>query len=840
MNTRNDPRGEPAWRLLLLLLGLILGAGLLDLRLDRATGDEGQAPVLLTLATAVSYLAAWLAMARFRWLTVGRGRVWLVVLGLAWLAVLVGGGPVRILGYVLVLPFVLRWQHGLQLMPGRWRALAFLALGPLLVLSIWSSPDAPDGRLGSLLAFARFGVQVFLATGLLTLLFGMRLHFLRLRPKLFVTGVLVGLVPLGLMMVFSALLLYASLGGSRANRTADLMVSWAEGYQQGRVPAALGNAPLVWSEDDPDAGPAWMGGLVREIRYQRDPGATSPPVLDLGDDAGGAPDEEAGAGAGGQGGTFSEGLADGLAADQPDESNVRIEMDDEPWLPDLVASADTTFWLMAGQKIWLTRFQDPGPGRARVEAIQLDDPALAELSRIVRTDLRIRGVGGEQRALIGGIVPLQARYVETAEIEAGAGADTTAADASWWRQPRIFGGGLVLAPVLGENGLHEAMLMLELETSLRSLAREFFNPEQNVFNIAIMVTLGLVAVLLLLAGLMALVLSLRITGGIVEAVKALHAGTRRIAAGDLDTRIEVQSEDEFGDLADSFNEMTDAVKQGREDAVARERLQQEMDTARRIQERLLPHDQPALGGWDVTGVSIPSLQVGGDYFDFVQPGGDRLGIAIGDVSGKGVPAALLMSNLQACLKGQVLHPSPVAATVSRVNDLLAESTDSHMFATFLYGELDGRSGRFVCTNAGHEPALVVRHDGSVEWLSAGGLLLGMFAGQHYDQVEVELRAGDVLVLYTDGITEAGAPLIRPGEDLPEPADEDLENLDDHEDEDDELFGERRLADVVVAARERSASGIREAILAAVQRHLDGRPQGDDITLVVLKRNEDIT
>jgi sigma-B regulation protein RsbU (phosphoserine phosphatase) len=186
----------------------------------------------------------------------------------------------------------------------------------------------------------------------------------------------------------------------------------------------------------------------------------------------------------------------------------------------------------------------------------------------------------------------------------------------------------------------------------------------------------------------------------------------------------------------------------------------------------------------------------------------------------------------------------VAATVTRINDLLADSTDAHMFATFLYGELDAAAGRFTCTSAGHEPALVVRADGTVAWLAEGGLLLGMLRDQQYAQTSVDLAPGDVLVLYTDGITEAGAPRILPGEAAPEPSDgapgdaqAGDDELPDDDPEDRRLFGEQRLAETVVAARGRSAVGIREAILVAVQRHLDGRPQGDDLTLVVVKRED---
>jgi len=807
MITRNDPRGEPAWRLLLAVLAVTLGAALLSLRLPR--GEDAVAPAGLLLAAAVSWTAAWALMARFRWLTVTRRRPWMVVLSLAWLCVLTGGTAWQIVGFLLALPFLLRWQTGLQLLAGRRRVWSFLLLGPLLVLTVWPGLGTPDGRLGAILGFTRLGVQVFLLSGLLTLVLGMRLHFLRLRPKLFVTGVLVGVIPLLLLTVFGLVLLYASLGGSRANRAADLLHVWAESYAEGRVPAAMEAPEAVWRESAAADGPQWMADLVGGLRVRRDE-PTAPP---------------------------EPSRSVGLSASEGEGGNIRFEMDeDRPQLPSLAASQDTTFWFMAEGSVWLTHLQDPGPGAAQVEAVPMDQATVEAIARLLRVDVITRGVGGENEALIGGIRSLRAHYEPP-------GGDGGQGEVSFWDRPMFFGGAFVPAPVLDEHGLADAMLMLELQTSLRHLTREFFNPDQNVFNIAMMVAMGLLAVLLLLTGLAALMLSLRITGGIVEAVKALHRGTRRLAAGDLDTMIEVQSEDEFGDLADSFNEMTVAVKQGRQDAIARERLQQEMSTARAIQERLLPHDQPLLAGWEVTGVSIPSLQVGGDYFDFLQPGDGRLGIAIGDVSGKGVPAALLMSNLQACLKGQVLHPAPVAATVSRVNDLLAESTDPHMFATFFYGELDGASGRFTSTNAGHEPALVVRRDGTVEWLVAGGLLLGMFAGQPYDQAEVDLGPGDVLVLYTDGITEAGAPLILPGEDRPEPDDEDsgaaggAEGGPDWDDED-LLFGEERLARAVVAARERSAVGIREAVLAAVQRHLDGRPQGDDITLVVVKRGEE--
>ena len=200
--------------------------------------------------------------------------------------------------------------------------------------------------------------------------------------------------------------------------------------------------------------------------------------------------------------------------------------------------------------------------------------------------------------------------------------------------------------------------------------------------------------------------------------------------------------------------MTSSVKQGREIALANDRLIQELATARAIQVRLLPSTEPVVTGFEVVGASIPSREIGGDYFDFLAQADDKIGIAIGDVSGKGMPAALLMSNLQASLHGQVLHPGSVSGVVQRVNDLLVKSTDPHMFATFFYGLLDARQASFTCTNAGHNPPILLRTDGTIEELTTGGLLLGMLGEQVYKQDTVTLAPGEIIVLYTDGITEA--------------------------------------------------------------------------------------
>ncbi|HKI84767.1 MAG TPA: PP2C family protein-serine/threonine phosphatase, partial [Candidatus Krumholzibacteria bacterium] len=272
---------------------------------------------------------------------------------------------------------------------------------------------------------------------------------------------------------------------------------------------------------------------------------------------------------------------------------------------------------------------------------------------------------------------------------------------------------------------------------------------------------------------------------------------------------------------------------------------------------------PQLPGFSIAGISEPSRQVGGDYYDFLRLPDSKLGIAVGDVSGKGIPAALLMSNLQASLKGQILHGGSVSRTVSLVNHLLVSSTDTNMFATFFYGELDPEKGTFTSSNAGHDPPILCRADGSIERISTGGLILGVMDETNYEESTLRMNEGDVLVVYTDGITEAQGPLPQ----LPPPTGKVStaggrrggetdgargenadgargENADgarggeagEVQDDRVNLFEEERLIDVIRANRGRNAQEIERAILDAVKRHVADIPQSDDITLVVIKRD----
>lgn len=246
------------------------------------------------------------------------------------------------------------------------------------------------------------------------------------------------------------------------------------------------------------------------------------------------------------------------------------------------------------------------------------------------------------------------------------------------------------------------------------------------------------------------------------------------------------------------------------EALERRRLEAELKLAYQIQKNLLPKCDPHIEGYSISGINIPCLEVGGDYYDFI-PLGDALGIAIGDVSGKGIPASLLMANLQAALKvlGPLGHSSD--EVVSKLNLLLKSSSTPNKFITFFYGLLDLKTGALRFTNAGHNPPMLVRPGQEVIDLSTEGLIMGAFSDAVYHESTVQLRPNDIMVLYTDGITEAVDPDRR-------------------------QFGESRLLRLVEENRDRSAAEIKQSIIDNVIAYASGQPTFDDITLIVVKVN----
>jgi serine phosphatase RsbU (regulator of sigma subunit) len=241
-----------------------------------------------------------------------------------------------------------------------------------------------------------------------------------------------------------------------------------------------------------------------------------------------------------------------------------------------------------------------------------------------------------------------------------------------------------------------------------------------------------------------------------------------------------------------------------------ERLERELQLAMEIQQRFQPTAPPVVSGYEFQGISFPCYEIGGDYYDFIQREDGRLVIALGDVSGKGTAAALLMSSLHASIHAQTGSHDTLVETISAVNRYLADNIPSNRFVTLFYAELDPESGAVSFLNAGHNPPLIVHAAGTVEQLASGGLPLGINANADYREGRTTLQPGDVLVIYSDGVTEAASPS---GEE----------------------FGPTRLYEVVSRNVDSSAAGIRDRIESALTKFSQGTQAADDITLVIVKR-----
>ena len=224
----------------------------------------------------------------------------------------------------------------------------------------------------------------------------------------------------------------------------------------------------------------------------------------------------------------------------------------------------------------------------------------------------------------------------------------------------------------------------------------------------------------------------------------------------------------------------------------------------------MPTSSPEIEGYQIAGISAAAQEVGGDYYDFIPFGKDRLAICLGDVSGKGIPAAMLMSNLQATLRSQTISDVSPKECLNRSNTLLFNSTDLQKFATVFYGILDFENHKLIYTNGGHDDPILFTKDNEPQRLSTGGTVLGFIEQFDYTEETVSLNPGDFFVIYSDGITEAM-------------------NLEEEE------FGEERLISKMRELRNASPKELIDELLKSVHEHVGAAPQMDDMTLVVIKR-----
>ncbi|HKR84313.1 MAG TPA: SpoIIE family protein phosphatase, partial [Terriglobales bacterium] len=323
-----------------------------------------------------------------------------------------------------------------------------------------------------------------------------------------------------------------------------------------------------------------------------------------------------------------------------------------------------------------------------------------------------------------------------------------------------------------------------------------------------------------------------VTGSVAE----LYRATTFVNRGDFSHRIPITSNDQLAALASSFNLMTESIQKLVLEQKEKQRLQNEISIAKEVQNQLFPREITQLANLEVHGFCRPARSVSGDYYDFLSLGCDRMILAVGDVSGKGISAALLMSTIHSAVRAYAIEGIPVfrqaeavvagetmsaryesivqgaevspSTMLSLLNHQLYHSTPLEKYATLFLAMYDGEARRLVYSNAGHLPPLLLSDDGSVSRLQCGGTVVGLFDEVPYNEETVHMRRGDIFLAYSDGVTE-------PENDFGE-------------------FGEERLISIVRENRDLPLARISEVVTAAVDDWIGAIEQPDDVTLVLAR------
>jgi len=290
----------------------------------------------------------------------------------------------------------------------------------------------------------------------------------------------------------------------------------------------------------------------------------------------------------------------------------------------------------------------------------------------------------------------------------------------------------------------------------------------------------------------------------------LYDATLRVRRGDFSHRVRVHQHDQLGALGESFNEMTASVSELIQEQQQRQRLENELSIAREVQQQLFPHTLPQLPGLQLAAICRPARSVSGDYYDFIPLGTSRLGIALADISGKGISAALLMASLQASLRSNAMLDGRggTAALVERLNRQLFKNTSDDRYATFFYSVYDSDTRTLTYTNAGHLAPFFV-NAGRVQQLDEGGTVVGLFEEVPYTQGTLKVEPGSVLVAFSDGLTEP-------------------ENVYGEE------FGMERLKEEVLRQANVPPSRAAANLIAAAEQWAGSAEQADDMTVVVVR------
>jgi sigma-B regulation protein RsbU (phosphoserine phosphatase) len=426
--------------------------------------------------------------------------------------------------------------------------------------------------------------------------------------------------------------------------------------------------------------------------------------------------------------------------------------------------------------IQVTALQRAGDNEQSVNVVQLGNIRYRFLDRISTHKRRLQTPGYWFDPIIEGFTKLDATYLESGE-KAGE------------RQP-----------VFAAFSARPSVLNGRIFSSLGEFS------SSRVFGFE------LVAIFLLLIFIVALITGIVLTRAITSAVDELYRATQNVQAGDLTHRVKIERRDQLGILGESFNLMTNSISNLFEEQRQRQRLENEISIAREVQNQLFPQRLPSVPGVEIEAICKAARTVSGDYYDFIQLSPTRIAIAIADISGKGISAALLMASLQAALRSQLLAPGSdtmsTAELVSRLNRHLVRNTGDDRFATFFVGVYDSTTRQLRYTNAGHLPSFCICGDHAF-YLDKGGMVLGVFEDYVFEEGSETIPPDSILVGYSDGLVEP-------------------ENVYGEE------FGIQRLRDAAIRLHASSPKVVAQGMMQAAEEWAGTPEQADDMTVIVAR------
>jgi phosphoserine phosphatase RsbU/P len=395
--------------------------------------------------------------------------------------------------------------------------------------------------------------------------------------------------------------------------------------------------------------------------------------------------------------------------------------------------------------------------------------------------------------------------------------------------------GTPLSVIDWKTGAPEMGAVLQVTTRPAILYAHLFAALGEFVRGVIYILLG-IGIFFAIIELVALIIGTRMTRTVTAAVAELHNATRHVDRGDFSHRIPIRSNDQLSDLALSFNSMTASIEKLIEEQKEKQRLENELTIAQEVQAQLFPRQISELESLEVHGFCRPARTVSGDYYDFLTASSQKMILAVGDISGKGISAALLMATIHSAVRAysveslpQMREPVAVGAVsgsgrimatwpegvelspgslLSLLNHQLYDSTPPEKYATLFLAIYDGHSHRLTYSNGGHLPPILIAKDGSVRRLEAGGTVVGLFDKMSYDEDSVEMHPGEIFLAYSDGVTE-------PENDFGE-------------------FGEQRLIELVRTNRHLPLPQISQIVTMAVDDWIGDNEQPDDVTLVLAR------